>query len=559
MVSLRSASRHAGRVGGLTVALLLAASCDSASPVAPLPPAEGCDQPGTMASATISEPTVWTRAGSPWHLSADVAVSATLSIEAGALVCGAQGASLVLLPNSSLEVSGTPAAPVRLTARDSTQRWGGIISPLPESLLSWGTTDRATVTVRHAVIEYADQGLVLNFANSAIDTTTFRQITGHALLSGPAAVTLLRGSVVDTTGGVVVRSARHTARGNLTVEHTVIRGSSSQGIAALTLGNLTVNAVRIEGSAGTGLYAVGGTAADRAHVDVQGAVRITGGGSYPAQLPMMAAARLLAVQPPDSLLGNARDTLRVGHYEEGSGGLGKVVVPAGLPWDLRTHGMGDTLHLEPGAVVTFGPAIHGWVGAWSGVIAEGRADAPITIRGTLVLRGDAASRFAHVRLEGVLLSTVAGTRLVLEDVQAVDSELNAAGDVSIHRFTATDPRGPLRIRTGTLRDVVIRGGEASAAQPAVEITGAVSIQQCEITGTRSDAIRVQTAGLLQVTSCNLFDNQGLGVRLMGAGRADARLNWWGDPAGPLGPQGDGVSEGVDYIPFLTAPAQMTGR
>jgi hypothetical protein len=556
MTSFRK-SRHAGRVGGLAIALALATSCDYGSPVAPMPPGEGCDRPGTTVSAAMGAPAVWTQAGSPWHLTADVELSSTLRIEAGALVCAAADAQLVLLPNSSLEVSGTAAAPVRLTARDSTQRWGGIVSP-PQSFLSWGSPERAAVAVRHAVIEYADQGLVLNAANTTIDSTTFRQITRRALFSGPAAVTLLRGSVVDTTGGVVVQSARHTDRGKLTVEHTVIRGSSSHGIAALTLGNLAVNAVRIEGSAGTGLFAVGGIIADRAFVDVQGPVRITGSGGYPAQVPLQAAVQLLALQPVDSLLGNARDTLRAGHEQEG-GYSGDVTVRAGLPWDLRTSVVG-TLRLEPGAVIGFGPAIHGTLpGVHGPMIAEGRADAPITIRGRFRLWTDATSRLAHVRLEDFLVHTLDATTLVIEDAQAVRSAINAAGNVSIQRFISTDPQDPLRISTGTLRDVIIRGSDASAAAPAIQVSGAVTIERCEITGTRSDAILVQTAGVLHVTNCNLFNNQGLGVRLLGAGRADARFNWWGDPAGPLGPNGDGVSEGVDYVPFLTAPVQLTGH
>jgi hypothetical protein len=34
---------------------------------------------------------------------------------------------------------------------------------------------------------------------------------------------------------------------------------------------------------------------------------------------------------------------------------------------------------------------------------------------------------------------------------------------------------------------------------------------------------------------------------------DARHNWWGDRAGPLGPLGDGVEGPVEFEPYRTSP------
>jgi hypothetical protein len=64
-------------------------------------------------------------------------------------------------------------------------------------------------------------------------------------------------------------------------------------------------------------------------------------------------------------------------------------------------------------------------------------------------------------------------------------------------------------------------------------------------------------GGLNIRNNSLENNQGLGVFFTplrgGPSTIDARLNWWGDPAGPDGPNGDGVSAGVLVEPFLTSP------
>lgn len=41
---------------------------------------------------------------------------------------------------------------------------------------------------------------------------------------------------------------------------------------------------------------------------------------------------------------------------------------------------------------------------------------------------------------------------------------------------------------------------------------------------------------------------------VGTAVVDATDNWWGDPAGPDGPEGDGVDGPIDVEPWLTDPA-----
>ena len=83
----------------------------------------------------------------------------------------------------------------------------------------------------------------------------------------------------------------------------------------------------------------------------------------------------------------------------------------------------------------------------------------------------------------------------------------------------------------------------------------VSIQGCTITTSAQHGIHV-TAGAPLIRSCNIADNSGDGIHNVGAGEVDALLNWWGDAAGPLGPEGDGVFGSVLYDPFLLAPAAV---
>ena len=78
----------------------------------------------------------------------------------------------------------------------------------------------------------------------------------------------------------------------------------------------------------------------------------------------------------------------------------------------------------------------------------------------------------------------------------------------------------------------------------------LSIQNCEVANGGNAGIHVlsqfpQTN--VTISGCNIFNNAGQGVQNGGSGNAtvNAQGNWWGDPAGPNGPNGDGVSAAVD--------------
>ena len=89
-------------------------------------------------------------------------------------------------------------------------------------------------------------------------------------------------------------------------------------------------------------------------------------------------------------------------------------------------------------------------------------------------------------------------------------------------------------------------------------TASVEISACEVSGNASHGILVQALGPpgATVTGCNLTGNGGEGIHFEGTGTVAATGNWWGDPAGPAGPAGDGASPGVDGSSPLAAPVSL---
>jgi hypothetical protein len=92
-------------------------------------------------------------------------------------------------------------------------------------------------------------------------------------------------------------------------------------------------------------------------------------------------------------------------------------------------------------------------------------------------------------------------------------------------------------------------------------TGQTRLTDCEISGSAFSGLLAgfysRTYTLPQVTSCNVVGNVEHGVANgSGTQPLDARGNWWGDPAGPGGPQGEGVEGNVDASNPLALPLQL---
>ena len=106
------------------------------------------------------------------------------------------------------------------------------------------------------------------------------------------------------------------------------------------------------------------------------------------------------------------------------------------------------------------------------------------------------------------------------------------------------------ISDGIFEDNTIRGGGLQIVRDR-PTPGVARVLRCTITDSPYYGIRVLDGAPAEIHECNLERNAGLGVDNFGTATVDARRNWWGDPAGPHGPAGDGVSGNVDASEHLT--------
>ena len=103
-----------------------------------------------------------------------------------------------------------------------------------------------------------------------------------------------------------------------------------------------------------------------------------------------------------------------------------------------------------------------------------------------------------------------------------------------------------------LESTLIRGASGDGLLVA---TTTAQVLSCEVRESVGNGI-VSYAWGAEVHNCNVVDNGGAGVTSRLAYPFDAESNWWGDAAGPTGPNGDGVGATVDYTPWLTAPVTL---
>jgi hypothetical protein len=95
----------------------------------------------------------------------------------------------------------------------------------------------------------------------------------------------------------------------------------------------------------------------------------------------------------------------------------------------------------------------------------------------------------------------------------------------------------------------------AAGAIGILIRGSVSLSDCDVSFGSGVGISLQSATPLTVSNCNFVNNVGNGVESNGS-VANAQGNWWGDAAGPTGPNGDGIGPSVDASNFLAAPAAL---
>jgi hypothetical protein len=490
-------------------------------------------------------------------------VLGTLTVEPGAVVCGAPGAVLYITVNvfpgrSSLIARGTRTDSIVFTAENSTAPWGGIT-------VDEASFTRDTTFLKYARVEYSLVG-INGLGYIAVDSSRFRQIRGSAVGIGVYGGHLAR-SVIDTAG-ISGADAVHMEGG--TFEENVVRGSGGGGVSVRGFTPVRLLGGRIEGSKGIGL------SFDLAKPGVLSEgrpLRIVGGQSYPAALSLAAVPLLIPTKAwQDSLLGNAKDTLIV------LGGIsqGEAVARAGLPWIVQNYNIELTvngsavLRLEPGAELTWrGTSVIG-VHDTARIDARGTAGQPIKLTGGEIgVYGprplESVIRYALMdsmsiwsgNLSRLTLDHITGSKGTTIALRSPGSSISAS---SLDRPSGKTPFNP----AGEPKAGVVLGASdthltsttvSNAKFDGVLIEGTnITVTGCRITHSARDGVRVTNVLVNEIHDCNFEQNAGAGVNNLASGKLDARNNWWGDPSGPLGPMGDGVSGNVDYIPFRTSPA-----
>ncbi len=507
---------------------------------------------GTSHSGNLTGEHIWTRQRSPHRLVGTVRVQ-NLRVAAGAVICGEPRS---VLEPQQIEVAGKPDSQAIFTAAKPDSGWGGLrLFVLPRSS-----------QIRHALVEYADQGIVSD-QPLLIEDSRFRVIQGVGLAVRTATI---RRVVIDSVclqgtlgcAGICLPNLNNEMiAAAVVVEESIVRASGAVGIdVSYYAASLTLRDVRIEGSASIGLL-VGSYYHRNPQLIVEQPVHITGGANRAASIDVNDLSQLVPDDAAASrLLGNAVDTIFVRNW---SGTGDTLTIRRGLPVLLGSTWpcSGANVKMQPGAYLrvtgcyTIGVSVNG---------LRGSPAAPITIQGAGepldVMATADTLRIMHARLRNVKLTTRGPA--VIEHVQFDSGGVVLPGTGS--RLADVTINGPLPLESffyNPDQAAVILGPGArmertsirDASHNGVIINGpGVFLSDCTIRRSASNGIVVKHAGA-RITGCNLENNRGDGVRNQSADSVDARGSWWGDPAGPLGPSGDGVTAGVNYVPFLTTP------
>ncbi|HYR11097.1 MAG TPA: right-handed parallel beta-helix repeat-containing protein [Longimicrobium sp.] len=513
----------------------------------------------THPADTITTTEQWYPSGNPHWVTGDIRVEngAQLRIHAGAVVCFDQFVQVVADAGAHLAVDGDDTARVVLTALHPDHGWDGV---------SLYGTPAAASFARHAVIEYARGGAAV-FATDhhtvVLDSVHIRQSGNAALLYSPGSRILY--SVVDTIAQVAVVLSDSTR-----FTRTTVRGAGWGGVHVVAQSGVQLMGGRIEGSTLTGLV-----------VENEGAVylgqpiRITGGGSYPVDVPVDVLARMYNTpEEHDSLTGNARDTA----YIRGGTVHRAVHAAAALPWRVTQPVVvdsGGSLRARPGASIAFDGARGITARNGGRVLARGSAAAPVRMTAS-----DPVAGWEGILLEGVPPGNSYVTNARLEHVSgaysavfARDSHLvyidstvfrqvsqaaalaSPGSRIARSRIDTTTVTGKAAVElaaNGRLESTLIRGAADTGILLATSTTRVIS---CEVRESGGDGIVLSSSltSANAVNDCNLVDNGGSGIVWWHSSTLDATDNWWGDAAGPTGANGDGVFGTVDYTPWRTTP------
>ena len=185
---------------------------------------------------------------------------------------------------------------------------------------------------------------------------------------------------------------------------------------------------------------------------------------------------------------------------------------------------------------------------------------PIVVEDTLMRRVAPAARNEHCAVFSIQqhsLASIEPSRVLRTVIDGLGD--NGAGDDYFACPSLSIPISDSFPLVVSARVINSRGhGVDLNPYAKVPTAGQTRLINCEISGSVYSGLRAYSAGpvhSVQLTSCNVAGNLGPGVVIFSE-QLDARGNWWGDPAGPVGPKGDGVLGYVDAGNPLSAPVVL---
>lgn len=508
---------------------------------------------------TVSTAVTWTAASSPHHVTgtAVVAPGGTLTIQPGAVVCFDPGTGLRSTGGRLMAV-GSSAAQIVLTAYDPAQGWSGV---------ELQGTPPAGSQIRHARVEHvglASTAIVSTGHLVFVDTVVVRQSGAAVSLWGRAS--RFGWSRVDTTTSASVAAV--TLGDSARFQASVVRGAAGVGILIDgATGVRLVGSNRVEESGGVGIRAPHQTG-----IASSSGARVVGGLSYPIETtaPLLQDLYGSTLSNQDSLKGNARDTVLM------LGGIlrASLYVRSGLPWHVKgaiVVDSGGVLRGQGGSRLALDPGVFVYATSGGRVQLRGTRLNPVVLTagdpalgwGGILLDGAPSTlsyltnaRVEHVRGNGTVAVSASGAHpvrvdsVVIRQSERAVSLLSAGSRLTRSRVDTTLSSSGAAVELGAdavLESTRIRG----ASSDGVWIHSAsVQVVSCDIRGSVWYGILMFVA--VPVHDCNLEDNF-TGLVNADAATADATGNWWGDAAGPFGPNGDGFSGPVTYTPWRTTP------
>jgi hypothetical protein len=519
-----------------------------------------CTSSGTSHPAdSISTSVTWSASGNPHQVTGTVALlpGGTLTIQPGAVVCFPPGTG-VQSTGGRLVAKGLGTAPIVFTAYDPAQGWAGVDLQ--------GTPGNPSQLI-HARVEY----VALNSVAVAsaghrvfIDTSVVRQSGAAVSLWGRSSRFLQ--SRVDTTTNRYVPAV--TLGDSARFVRSVILRAAGTGLLIDGTVSVSVNGGRIEESGGTGIRAPHETGISSAIP----AVRVVGGLSYPIETTASLLQRLYGstAAEQDSLKGNARDTVVM---------LGGVLnhvlyVRSGLPWHVKggiTLLSGGVLAGQGGSRLVLDTAVYVTAAAGGRIQLRGAPGNPV-----VVTADDPARGWLGFSLYGTPATQSYITNAVVEysahHYRAVDAD--AMHRIRLDSVVLRQNGSAVRMMAPGSRLVRTRVDTTTWTVPAVELGADAVLESTLIRGSSGiglwiDAATVQVVSCevresavwgiflyapAPVHNCNLVDNLQVGVWNNDTSTmTDATNNWWGDAAGPFGPNGDGASFYTTYTPWRTTP------